>query len=60
MDSAFGLLGSAHTNVQSGIAVRLPHAVQVRLALESGIMAPEDQADKTVTDAAHELIYPQD
>ncbi len=42
VDSAFGLLGSAHTNVQSGIAVRLPHAVQVRLALASGIMAPED------------------
>ncbi len=42
VDAAFGLLGSAHQNIQSGIAVRLPHGVQVRLALASGIMAPEN------------------
>ena len=42
VDPAFGLLASAHTNIQSGIAVRLPHGVQVRLALEAGILAPED------------------
>ncbi|KKL81874.1 hypothetical protein LCGC14_1990410 [marine sediment metagenome] len=48
VDSAIGLLGSSHTNIQSGIAVRLPHGVQVRLALESEIMAPEE--DERVVD----------
>ena len=49
VDSAIGLLGSAHTNIQSGIAVRLPHAVQVRLAIVSGVMAP-DPAGKPAPD----------
>lgn len=49
VDAAFGLLAAAHTNMQSGISVRIPQATQVRLALGAGILAQEEVLDPSGT-----------
>lgn len=64
VEAAFGLLGSAHQNMQSGIGVRLPQALQVRLALEAGILepseAPQEAGDEPGVEEPQESIDPQD